>query len=575
MALAESWKALTTDPTDYTAHRLLSDSYSALPRHELARVSELLQSQLLQPINITPVQPQLAENDLFLLGGIGPADPSLNEFNSLFLRDRLSVLASGLAGTNDTYADEVVQSGIWKKLSYSLGQFHYESDGFRANNDLDTNIYTAYAQYELSPRATLQVELRRQGTEAGDLRQFSNPVFVFGKGRESLDRNTPRFGFRFSPDPSSDVLASFAYRELNRDINVPSFNPAGTFLLDILKPEGPAETAFVNSLAPLFPAGFNDLFRTTNDINTTTFETEYLKRWERLHFVLGGGFTEQDRSRTQLRRRSVSSPLASSLREDLEDKLTDAGFPAELASVIIGAVNESLVTDVLSEGSDESHFNAYLYGTAQLAENLRLTSGLAVNAIDRDSDDSNTQQNVALDRTRTYVSPKFGAIWEPFVSTRLRAAWFRAVSRPFASGQTVEPTHIAGFNQIFDDAGGTRFERYGVGVDQKLPFDLAAGLEFTWRDVEVPRFVFGDEPRASVISQEETAHRAYIYWTPTELVTFAAQYFYEELERGPFARPSITGRRAAAFCIVYRCRPVTTTPVASLRALRPPMSIRR
>jgi tetratricopeptide (TPR) repeat protein len=95
-ALVEGWKSLNTDPTNYSAHRLLADSYSALPRHDVARVSELLQSQLLQPINITPVQPQLAESDLFLLGGLGPAEPSLNEFNSLFLKNRFSLLASGL-----------------------------------------------------------------------------------------------------------------------------------------------------------------------------------------------------------------------------------------------------------------------------------------------------------------------------------------------------------------------------------------------------------------------------------------------------------------------------------------------
>ena len=48
------------DPGDYSGHRFLADTYSALPRYDVARVSELLQAQLLQPINITPVQPQLA-----------------------------------------------------------------------------------------------------------------------------------------------------------------------------------------------------------------------------------------------------------------------------------------------------------------------------------------------------------------------------------------------------------------------------------------------------------------------------------------------------------------------------------
>lgn len=98
LALIEGWRSVTEDPANYTAHRFLADSYAALPRHEIARVSELLQSQLLQPISISPVQPQLAESNPFILDSAGPSDPSMNEFNPLFVRDRVSLLASGKLG---------------------------------------------------------------------------------------------------------------------------------------------------------------------------------------------------------------------------------------------------------------------------------------------------------------------------------------------------------------------------------------------------------------------------------------------------------------------------------------------
>ncbi|MGZ8947608.1 MAG: tetratricopeptide repeat protein, partial [Methylococcaceae bacterium] len=65
--LLEGWNSVNTDPSNYSAHRLLSDNYAALPRHEIARVSELLKAQLLQPINLTPVQPQSAESNILLL----------------------------------------------------------------------------------------------------------------------------------------------------------------------------------------------------------------------------------------------------------------------------------------------------------------------------------------------------------------------------------------------------------------------------------------------------------------------------------------------------------------------------
>ncbi len=134
-ALVEGWQSVNTDPTNFSAHRLLADSYSSQPRHEIARVSELLQSQLLQPLNLTPVQPQLAETDLFILENAGPSDAAFLEFNPLFTRNRLALQANALAGGNDTLGDDLVQSGVYNNWSWSAGQFHYETDGYQDNGD--------------------------------------------------------------------------------------------------------------------------------------------------------------------------------------------------------------------------------------------------------------------------------------------------------------------------------------------------------------------------------------------------------------------------------------------------------
>jgi hypothetical protein len=44
LALVEGWKSINTDFVNFSAHRLLADSYAVLPRHEIAQVSELFQS---------------------------------------------------------------------------------------------------------------------------------------------------------------------------------------------------------------------------------------------------------------------------------------------------------------------------------------------------------------------------------------------------------------------------------------------------------------------------------------------------------------------------------------------------
>jgi tetratricopeptide (TPR) repeat protein len=217
LALVEGWKSLNTDPSNYSAHRFLADSYAALPRHEIARVSELLQSQLLQPINISPVQPQLAESNLFILSGAGPAEPSLNEFNPLFNRNRFALLASGIAGSNDSLGDELVQSGVWGPLSYSLGQLHFETDGFRPNNDLRQNIYNVFAQGSLSYKTSVQAEYRSTDTTKGDLELRFDPNNFFTTLRQKESTDSIRVGLHHAFTPRSDVLVSMIYRSAQFD----------------------------------------------------------------------------------------------------------------------------------------------------------------------------------------------------------------------------------------------------------------------------------------------------------------------------------------------------------------------
>jgi tetratricopeptide (TPR) repeat protein len=214
LGLLEGWKSVNTDPSNYSAHRLLADNYAALPRHEIARVSELLQSQLLQPINITPVQPQLAESNLLILKGAGPVDPSFNEFNPLFTRNRLALQASGLAGNNSTIGDEIALSGIWEKFSYSLGQLHYETNGFRENNDLTQDIYNVFTQLRVSPKLSVQAEFRRRELDHGDLFfQFDLDKPFDPNFQRDLRVNVVRAGAHYEPTPHSDFIASVIYLE--------------------------------------------------------------------------------------------------------------------------------------------------------------------------------------------------------------------------------------------------------------------------------------------------------------------------------------------------------------------------
>jgi outer membrane receptor protein involved in Fe transport len=194
-----------------------------LPRHEIARVSELLQSQLLQPININPVQPSLAQRHLFILEGAGPTAPSFNEFNPLFNRNRFALQASAVAGSNDTFGEEIVHSAIWNRFSYSLGQFHFETDGFRENNDQELDIYDVFAQISVTHKTSLQAEFRATDIERGDLSLNFFPDDFFPGQRQDREILSTRFGFRHVFSPGNDFIGTFTFQTFEGadDLRIP------------------------------------------------------------------------------------------------------------------------------------------------------------------------------------------------------------------------------------------------------------------------------------------------------------------------------------------------------------------
>jgi len=130
------------------------------------------------------------------------------------------------------------------------------------------------------------------------------------------------------------------------------------------------------------------------------------------------------------------------------------------------------------------------------------------------------------------VNPKVGFMWNPVRSTTVRAAAFRALKRSLVSSQTLEPSQVAGFAQFFDDVSGVDSWRYGIGLDQKFGSHVFAGLEATQRDLEVPKVSGTTTLTVSRYeSQQELAHRLYVYWTPIDRISFAAEYYFENLSR--------------------------------------------
>ncbi|WP_186289561.1 FecR domain-containing protein [Methylomonas koyamae] len=423
MGLVQGWRSVTEDPSNFSAHRLLADNYASVPRHEITRVSELLQSQLLQPANMTPIQPGLLTSNPLVLEGLGPTTQSFNEFNPLYTRNRLALQLSAIAGGNNTWGNEAIHSGIWDRFSYSLGQFHYSTDGFRENNDVETNLYTAFAQFALTPSTNIQFEFRDNNTESGDISSQFFAADVDEALRQNNRTTSARTGLHYQIDANSDFLASLSH--LKRETNQNSrhiFTDEFGFLQDKSR---------------------------TNRVTAEAFhiESQYLKRTKYSNYVFGLSYLGQDQN----------------IYIDEANKASIFGFE-------LPCICNTLITD-----RGGNFINSYVYSNVNWLNYLPITLGVSFDSMDSRSFG-----------TVNKVNPKVGLKWNYAEQSTLRAAYFTSVKRPLISDQTIEPTQIAGFNQFFDDITGSMSERYGVGIDHQLTRNLFVGAETSWRNLQVP-----------------------------------------------------------------------------------------
>jgi tetratricopeptide (TPR) repeat protein len=432
LALTQARQAISGDPASFAAHRFLAEAYQQQPGAEIARISEVLQSQLLQPVNAAPLAPQLQQIRSPVLPGSGPVTPSFQEFNPLFARDRHAFSLSGVAGSNDTWSDEILYGYYRGRRSFQLGQYHYETDGFRENADLRQDIYRAFYQEDLNAQTSIQAELSYGETEAGDTRFQFEPGSFSPAQRGQLEVTALRAGARHSWNPASLLLGSLIVQKRKARFADKVVDP--TFQVD---------------------------FDISSEIEAYTAELQYQGRGNLGDVIAGVGLFEQ--------RETGSSTTT----------VTLIGPPIPPFSMTV-----PLDAEPHSE-------NAYVYGYLGRPWRARLVVGLSVDSVDN--------ENPAAPRSDTHVNPKLGAILPVGGATTVRLVALRATKRLPAVSATIEPTQVAGFNQVFDDLDQTRFWRYGAAIDHNWARRVFGGVELSRRELEVPATIAGVRTKSARI----------------------------------------------------------------------------
>ena len=321
LAQQQAFNSINYDFTNHSAHRFLAESYANRSRHEIGRVSELLQSQLLAPINITPVAPHLSETQLGIQPSAGPSGASFNQYDPLFARNQSRLQVSALAGNNNTYGDEVSYSQLFDNTSLSLGQYHYETDGFRTNNDYEQDILNAFLHTNLTSKQSLQFEVKKNDTKNGDVRLRFDPTDFSSNRRETLDETSYRLGYHNKINSSSTLLASVIQSDTLLTRNY-SGEQSGLIVTDENRKE---------------------------DSTSKTYELQYISKKNNYDYIVGVG--------------------SYNYVNDGTGTVTTTFTP--IPTTVIDPIGDI----------DRSLTNGYLYSHWNAANNLTLTVGLSHNAI--------------------------------------------------------------------------------------------------------------------------------------------------------------------------------------------------
>ncbi len=471
VAANEATNSLAADPSNASAHRFLADSLRDDPRREVARVSEELQSQLLQDISIYPVQPSAGETGLNVVTAGGPANAGFNEFTPLFQRDQVQATVSAFMGGQNTSGYEVAASGLYKRFSVSVGAYEYTSDGFRPNNDNKHSVNNFFAQAEVADGFNVQVEHRHRYSENGDLVMQFDPTTFYPDARQKREIESDRIGARLNIGPRSTLLLSSIFSDRSEDGGLTLVNIPNVFV-------------------------FRRDFTVREDSNQ--HELQYLYRGDQFKLQAGASRSSSDVDTLDLASSTVWVPLPS--------PPFPPGSTTPVTSVIPTQANNELIDT-----------RGYLYGYTRFPSVVQWTVGAGYDKHEEDAYNYDDAQ----------ISPKLGAKWDITKAVALRAAYIKSVKPGLSANRTLEPTQVAGFNQIFDDANGTKATRYGAGLDWRAARNVFTGLEATWRDIEHPNIV------SSTIQFEdwnEQLHRLYAYWVPTARWSLGVEGAYDMFE---------------------------------------------
>ena len=433
VGLVAARRSADEDQANHSSHLFLSGSYRALPGYAPAFLSEVLQARIYQPVGVNATRPDV----------VSETGASFNEYTALFDRPRARFFGGGSWGRTNTDLGGLVPPGQLclapdGSIVPCIALLQLD-DSTRWSGDVMGSYHGDRFAVAVGARRSSDDGFR---TNSDDERTAYRGFFQWAPGwRDAIQLNVISGSRRAGDLPLRETPATLTPERFDTD----ETNVGVGWHRRVSAASDLAVSAIFNDTEQ---TGRRTDFgtRTTGRLHGPQVEFQQVLRRARVSWVFGaGGFDGTFR---------------------LEDS---AGTRLEL---------------------DDRFLNGYVYARIRRLGPVEITAGAAFEKVDSPSgllparDSFIAAAPVGFEDSR--VSPKVGVSIHATPSTVIRLAGFGRLSPFLGRVQSLEPTQVAGFNQLFDEPGGTRSLTWGVGVDQDFGGRVFAGLSLARRDLTIP-----------------------------------------------------------------------------------------
>lgn len=446
---------------------------------ELPRFESARVSEMLQAQLRLPIG-RLPPAPQFLAAELPIADApralAPEEAGELFERGPGHFVATGLAGSHATRGASVLAARSAERAQVSLGHFDYRRDALGEARDIELSGSRLGLQLAATPATMLSAELGTGQRRGGEV------VEQLLAGAAALPTRLDH--------------------RVTRDTARLSLRHAPGFAHELIVTAAAQETG-ERSIDRLTGAAAFPFDRSDIDLRTRLEAHElgvlYVAREEHYGLSLGAAsYRQRARLRQELGLCCLPGP----------DPVT----------VPLGPTTRSTA----------GHDAVFAYLDVRARPWARVYVGAAHDVLD-------AERPASVERT----SGKFAARLALGPATTLRLALLEGVKGPKYRDQTLEPTQVAGFNQLFDDLDGTRWRRHAAGLEHRFADGGGMGLEWSRRALAVPGLGCG--PGNCRADWDERLHRAYLERPLGRRAALSVAWHFERLrlDDDPANSPSL------------------------------------